>query len=327
MKRKNRGKVNLIVGGTSFIGKMLASRLSRKGERVFSTYQRKRKKDLKSAEGVRFLPCDVTNKREITGVIRRVRPDCIYYLAAQGSVRKSWLDPAGTIDVNFSGGLYAMDALRDLGLDSKFVVFSSGVAYGESHLSGKKLREEACLRPKEPYGLSKLAIDFLARMYAKVFGIHAIILRLVNLVGPGQSVSFSLSNFAYQIAGIEAGKLEPVLRVGNLESRRDYLDIRDALRAMDAAIARGGKGGVYNVGSGKTRLLGDILNDFLCLSHLGKGRVKIIRNLSLSSKDEIPSMCLDASRLRRLSGWRPEISFRETLKNILDYWRAHWNET
>lgn len=327
MARKNRARINLIVGGTSFIGKTLSSHLLLRGEKVVSTYQRKRKKGLQPRAGLSFLPCDVREKKEMVRLIRKVRPDCVYYLAAQGSVRKSWLDPEGTIDVNFSGGLYALEALRDFGLNSKFVVFSSGVAYGESHLCGRKLREDACLLPKDPYGLSKLAIDFLARMYAKVFGIHTIVLRLVNLVGPGQSVSFSLSNFAYQIAGIEAGKLAPVLRVGSLDSRRDYLDIRDALRAVDAAIAKGEKGGVYNVGSGKTRLLGDVLNEFLCLAHLGRGRVKIIRDLSLSSKDEIPSMSLDSSRLRRLSGWRPKINFRETLKSILDYWRAYWNET
>lgn len=323
MKRK--AKVNLILGGTGFFGKCLAAFYAGKGERIVSTFKSDAQ-GLKETDRISLVRCDATREEDIVKVVGECLPDRIFYLAAQGSVRKAWEDPVGTTNVNFIGGLYVLEAIHKLGLDSKFVVFSSGVAYGETHEHGKRLKEDARLLPKDPYGLSKLAIDLAGRMYSRSYGMDTLMLRFVNIVGPEQSAKFSLANFARQIAGIEKGHLKPEIRVGNLSSYRDYLDIRDTLRAIDLALAKGERGGVYNIGSGVPRKLADVLDEFIALSTLKKGGIRIVRDPSLKSKDEIPSMGLDASKLRRLTGWRPEIPFRRTLTDILNYWREHWDE-
>ncbi len=319
-----RIKTSLLIGVTSFIGCYLADYLVQKGGKVIGTY-RHLPKDFRVDKQVRLVRCEVTKSREMETVIRRFRPDCVYYLAAQSSVREAWYDPVGTIQVNLLGGVYLLEILKKIKRKFKLLVFSSGTTYGHSHGRNLSLDEEACLIPKDPYSVSKTGIDFFARLYAKVHELPVAVVRLANFMGPRQSKTFSVSNFAYQIAGIEAGRFSPVIRVGNLKAERDYLDVRDGVRAIYLAMKHGKKGEAYHIAAGKSRRLKDVLNQLKELSRI-PGQIKIVKKVSLMSKDEIPSVKLRVSKFRRLTGWKPKIPFKQTLWDILQYWRGKWHE-
>ena len=319
-------RTTLIVGATGFIGRHLAKYLAAKGEKVVGTYHRpvRRRQPTKF---VQLVHCDVTKRSDLQRVLRQFEPRHIYFLAAQSSVREAWFDPIQTIEVNLMGGVYLLEALRRADLKARVLIFSSGTTYGLSHDAGRILREDASLRPKDPYSVSKMGLDVLAQLYAKIYGLHTVVVRLPNLIGPEQATTFSLSNFAYQIAGIEAGRLPGVIRVGNLKAERDYLDIRDGVRALHLAMRRGRRGEVYNIASGRSRRLGDVLDQLIALSRLEKQDIRIVEKKSIMSKDEILSVKLNPSKFRRLTGWRPCVPFRETLRDILASWRRKWYET
>lgn len=319
-------KTALLVGVTGFIGYKLAHFLHQQGEKVVGTYVYKPKERLFDQD-VQLVRCDVTKQRDVERLVQRFSPASIYYLAAQSSVHQSWLHPIETLQVNFLGGVYLFEALKRLRSKARVLVFSSGTIYGTSHSTGRPLSEEACLRPKDPYSVSKMSIDYFGKLYAQVIGLDIVIIRLANLTGPGQSTTFSIANFASQIAKMEAGYGSRILRVGNLSAKRDYLDIRDGIRAIHLAAKYGKRGEAYNIASGRTRSLNQVLKGLICFSSLKKNEIRIQREKAITPKDEIPAIRLSGSKFKRLTGWQPHISFRQTLADILDYWRQNVKRT
>ena len=314
-------EVSLLIGSTGFIGHALAHYLVANGEQVVGTYahpSQKRKFDPK----VRLAVCDVMRPSDLDRVLRRFKPRFIYYLAAQSSIRHAWLQPVQTFQINFMGGVYLLEAIKRLKLQTKVLIFSSSQTYGESYESGKILTEKDCLRPKDPYSLSKTSIDFFGRLYAKVHNMNVSILRLANFTGPGQTTIFSIPNFAFQIAKIEMRLQAPVIDVGNLSARRDYLDIRDGVRAFHLAMKHGKKGEAYNISSGQSRSLRDVLNALIGLSHLKQKSIRIRKKSTLIPKDEIAEIRLDSTKFRRLTGWHCQFSFVQTARDILNDWRS-----
>ena len=316
-----RAKTSLLLGVTGFIGQNLANYLHAQGEKVVGTYIHGLYPSQFHPE-IRLIRCDVTQPKSIERVVRRFSPHHIYYLAAQSSVRRAWLKPIETLQINFIGGVYLLELLRKLKSKAKVLIFSSGTSYGTSHLSGTPLSEEACLRPKDPYGASKMGIDSFARLYAHTYKLHILVVRLANLTGPGQSTAFSIANFASQIAAMETGRSSKILEVGNLRSVRDYLDIRDGVRAIDLAMRYGKRGEVYNIASGVSRSLKDVLGQLIKLARVEKGKIRIRRRSFLIPKDEILEIRLNPSKFMKLTGWKPAISFQKTLRDILEYWRT-----
>lgn len=315
-----RSNVSLLIGATGFVGRNLADYLHARGEKVVGTYAHSPAKDSFSP-GIRLVRCDVTQKKNLERILRRFNPRYIYYLAAQSSIRHAWLKPVETIRINFLGGLYLLEVIRQLKLTTKVLIFSSGTTYGESHDLGKALTEEACLKPKDPYSVSKMSIDFFGRLYAKVHGMNVSVVRLANFTGSGQSTVFSIPNFASQIAKIEAGLQSPKIEVGNLSARRDYLDIRDGVRAFYLAMKQAKSGEAYNIASGQSRTLREVLDMLLDLSRLKRNAVKILKKSTLIPKDEISAIKLSPSKFMKLTGWRPRFSFAETARDLLNDWR------
>ena len=315
-----RSKTSLLLGATGFIGRNLAKYLSEQGEQVIGTYfHRSERKHLNSK--IRFIYCDATNKQSIERTIRFTRPTSIYYLAAQSSVRHSWQYPVQTIELNFLGGAHLFEILRRTKLKTRVLIFSSATIYGSSYRTGTALNEEACLSPCDPYSLSKMSLDCLARLYGSLYQLDVVVARLANLTGPGQSTTFSIANFASQIAQMEHKTKATTLHVGNLSAKRDYLDVRDGVRAIALLMRHGKSGEAYNVSSGVSRSLKSVLHELLHLSSVKAGKVKMHFQKKLISRDEIPVIRLNSSKLRRLTGWRPLISWDQTLNDILNEWR------
>jgi len=179
--------------------------------------------------------------------------------------------------------------------------------------------EAVGFKPLSPYGVSKVGQDALAYQYHQSYGMDIVRVRVFNLTGPRQSSVYALSSFAKQIARIKANKVKPVLKVGNLDARRDFTDFRDVVRAYQIALQQGSPGEVYNIGSGKSRKLEDILKMFLAISNI---KVTILQNPDRMRPSDIPHMVCDNTRFCSLSGWRSEITFQDTLRDLLKYWQA-----
>lgn len=312
--------VSLLIGATGFIGRSLGNYLRVQGEKIVGTYVHSPVKGMFSSD-ICLVRCDVTKKKNLEKILKQFNPRYIYYLAAQSSIRHAWLKPIETIQVNFLGGVYLLEAIRRFKLNTKVLIFSSGTSYGTSYESGKPLTEKACLKPKDPYSVSKMSIDFFGRFYAKVYGMDISVVRLANFTGPSQSTVFSIPNFASQIAKIEAGLQLPKIEVGNLSAHRDYLDIRDGVRAFYLAMKKAKNGEAYNIASGRSRTLHEVLDALLDVSHLKKSEVKVVKTSTLIPKDEISDIKLSASKFMKLTGWRPRFSFFETARDILNDWR------
>lgn len=314
-------KTALLVGVTGFIGRNLAHVLTHGNLNVYGTFTHGLIPSRAEFDPrISLIACDVTKPKQIERLIKKIKPHFIYYLAALSSVRLSWTDPIRTLQVNFLGGVQLFETVRKLGLRPKIMVFSSGTTYGDSH-QGRSLSETAYLRPKDPYSVSKYSLEMFARLYANTYGMQIVIIRLANTTGPGQLTTFSIPNFASQIAKIEAGLAPPIIQVGNLSARRDFLDVRDCMRAIQLVMKKGKAGEAYNVASGKTRSLEDALKIMLVLSKFGKRRINIKSTSSLIPKDEIREIQLSTRKLRRLTGWKPEIQFKQTLSDVLNEWR------
>lgn len=316
-----KNKISLLIGATGFVGRHLAAYLESRGEKVIGTYYGRKPAGLNPGGSTHFVHCDVRQRESLESLVARSGAQNIYFLSAQSSVRESWVDPVNTVKINFLGGLYLLEYLRRRRSKARVLVFSSGTTYGDSFSSPHPLDENACQRPKDPYSVSKVALDAFARLYGKVHGLPAMVVRLSNCFGPGQAPDFSTANFARQVAGIEAGRMPKVIRVGNISACRDYLDIRDGVRAIYQVMKKGKRGEAYHVCSGKSRKLADVLRQLILSARLPKGKIKVMSQKALMAKDEVQVIRLKASKLRRLTGWKPEISFRQSLMDILDYAR------
>ncbi len=316
-----KSSTSLLIGATGFVGRSLAEYLVSRGEKVIGTYFGHSPQHQGLNGKPRFVRCDVRQRQALESLVADSKARNIYFLSAKSSVREAWLDPVNTVNTNFMGGLYLLEFLRRTRSRARVLIFSSGTTYGDSFLSGRPLDENACQKPKDPYSVSKLALDAFARLYGKVYGLQVMVARLSNWMGPGQSRVFSVANFAHQVAAIEAGKLPKVIRVGNLAAKRDYLDVWDGVRALYLVMKKGVRGQAYHVCSGQSRKLEDVLRELIRCARIPEGEIKVIKKKTLMSRDEIPSVRLSSVKLRRLTGWKPEIPFSRSLLDILEHAR------
>lgn len=313
----------LITGITGTVGAFLAHELLADDPTVeiHGTYRwRSRMEKVKPLEkDVRLVECDVRDGSSVRRLISEVQPDRVYHLAAQSNVQTSRHAPADTLSTNVIGLVNLLEAVRDLRPEARILVPGSSEEYGLQTPSEQPIREENDLRPLSPYAVSKVAQDMAALQYAASYKLHIVRTRAFNHTGPGREDVFVESSFARQIAEIEAGLREPSIHVGNLDVVRDYSDARDVVRAYRLALEKGTSGEVYNICSGTGLLIGEILRMLMQISGV---EAAIVPDKSRTRQREAPAIVGDSTRFRRLTGWAPQIPFRQTLQDILDYWRA-----
>ena len=298
------GKVNRVAGGGNVRS---ASELS---ERIASEAL---------AGHLNLVLGDISDPSSMRRLIAGLRPDRIFHLAAQSFVPTSWDAPAQTLELNILGQVHLFEAIRDAEIDPLVQGAGSSEEYGLVFPDEVPMKETNPLRPLSPYAVSKVAQEHLAWQYHQSFGLRAVVTRGFNHEGPRRGEMFSTSTFAKQIAQIEKGLQPPIIDVGDLESKRDWTDVRDTVRGYWLALERGKPGEVYNIGSGVCRSCDEMLHTLLRhTSH----HIDIRVDPSRLRPSDVKILWADATKFRDQTGWYPEIPFEKTMSDLLDYWRC-----
>jgi len=311
----------LITGIDGFIGSYLAEYLLAKEIAIFGTFHDENTKNVAHLRNkITLIKCDVRDRAAVKKVVEESNPDLIFHLAAQSRPDISWVDPVGTMETNVMGTVYLFESVRQIGLNPKILVAGSSAEYGLIRKDEPPIKEDHPLLPVSPYGVSKVAQDLLAYQYFKNLDIKTIRVRIFGATGP-RKVGDACSDFCRQIVKIERGEAEPVIRVGNLETKRDLMDIKDTLEAFWALMEKGKIGDVYNVCSSKPIKIGDMLNKLLEISGI-KAKIEVDPK-KLRLTDE-PVVVGDNTKIKRDCGWEPEIPIEKTLDDTLNYWREKY---
>jgi len=252
---------------------------------------------------VKTKQCDLFNKKGIKDLIKQIKPDYVLHLAGQNAVGRSWEDPLNSLEVNAMGTAYLVEALRQEAPDCKTVIVSSALQFNPTSIPTFN----------HPYGLSKTIQSIFSQFWATLYNMHIVIARPSNLVGPGFSTGVC-SIFAQRIVNMEREKEEKFLTVSNLNNRLDFVDVRDAVKAYDCLLKKGKSGDIYDVSSGKSHSLGEIINMF-----------RKITDIPFQTKLDNQSPIVNHVDLHPVSlielGWQPKIPLETTIKNIVDFYR------
>ena len=307
----------LVTGASGFVGQHLLRELTSYNV-VGTTHRGRLEKLTADFPRVTFRTLDILDFKAVENLVREIRPDACLHLAGISSVDSFAADTRECFRINTEGWMNLLETFRKFSPQSTIVLISSAQVYGNVPAARLPITENAPLSPENFYSLSKGTCEGLAKTYGENFGMRVLILRPFNHVGPGQSTSFVCSSLAKQIAQIAAGLAEPVIRAGNLSSRRDFTDVRDIARAYVLAVSKCKETLPYNICSGKAVSIQEILERLIALGGV-KVRVQTESALKRESDPEISYGSCE--KFHRATGWVPQIPLEKTLQDTLSYWR------
>lgn len=305
----------LIIGGAGFVGGYLADRLKQDGYDVIIT--KTEKEQVKGFDG-KVYNMDLLVPEQIHFVLKNVLPDCIFHLAAQSSVAVSWKQPATTVDINIKGTIHLLDAVRELKINPRLLLIGSSEEYGSIKKEDLPVKEDNQTRPNNIYAVTKLCQNIIGTIYAQAYKMDILNIRAFNHLGPKQAETFVTADFCRQVAKIENGQQKPVIFVGNLSAKRDFTDVRDVVRAYSLLSKTGKSGETYNVGSGQSISIQEILDQILALTVVPI-QVQIDKNKFRPV--DMPEIEADIHKLTKTTGWIPQIPLKQTIQDTLEYWR------
>ena len=265
---------------------------------------------------------DLKDYAKVRELLAECCPDAIYHLAAQAFVPRSFEHPWETLENNIRAQLNLIRACLELEIRPRFLIVSSAEIYGASEPEQLPLNEDTAIRPTNPYSVSKVAQDMLGMQYFLSHNLPIMRARPFNHIGPGQNERFVAPAFARQIASIEEGQAEAVIYVGNLDSKRDFTDVRDIVRAYHMIVEMGQPGEAYNIASGVARSIRHLLDTLLGLTET---KIEVRVDPARLRPVDVPEIRGDSSKLRRHTGWQPELTFEQTLQGVLADWRQRLN--
>jgi len=304
----------LVTGANGFVGSHLLDRIIGRGPVVAWFYPEGPPPP--AAPGLEWRAVDVTDRAAVARAVADAAPSRVVHLAGAPNVAASWQGVVPYLLINAMGTDHLLSALAAAGRPCRVVVVTSSQVYQSS---ADPIDENAPLVPSSPYGFSKLAQDELARAIADSENLDVVVARPFNHTGPRQTASYAVPSFARQIARIELGLAPPVLRVGNLDTRRDLTDVRDVVGAYETVLDRAPRGRVYNVCSGRAWRIQDLLDMLLRMSHTD---VRVETDGARMRPNDLPTSVGDGSRIRAEIGWTPVIPIEQTLRDTLDWWRG-----
>ncbi|MBN1222896.1 MAG: GDP-mannose 4,6-dehydratase [Candidatus Aminicenantes bacterium] len=307
-----------ITGITGFVGRHLVRELISLGGSIFGTAfpEKPGEWDLSPSEGVFFQ--DIRDDKGLSALVARIRPDWVFHLAAVSNVKHSWEKRRETLTTNLTGTLNLFEALREHSPRARALYVSSSDVYGVLSPVSEALSEEDAVKPVNPYAFTKIGGEILSQFYAQIEGLDLVIARPFPHTGPGQSPDFVCSDWACQIAQIEREHKKPAIKVGNIDAKRDFLDVRDVVKAYILLMERGEKGEVYNICSGNAVSLGDVLNRLLAFS---SESIEVEVDPERVRKIDIPLLVGDNRKIKRATSWEPKISMSQSLEDLIQYWR------
>jgi len=315
----------LITGVTGFAGSHLAEYLLAHTDlEVWGTDISSNDRNIaRIRDDLELVVGDMSDPDVASDILSQTQPDYIFHLAAQAFVPLSWSDPWQTIANNIRLQLNILKTLVDTGSRPRVLVVGSADEYGVIAADELPVTEATPLRPYSPYAVSKIAQDMLGYQYFASHGLPIVRVRPFNHIGARQSPAFVTSDFAKQIAEIEQGQREAELRVGNLEARRDFTDVRDMVRAYYLALQHGEDGQVYNLGAERAESIEEVLNMLLEMSEV---EIEVVQEQSRLRPTDVPVVVSDCSKFRERTGWSATVSLRDSLESVLKYWRERVRE-
>ncbi len=264
---------------------------------------------------------DLRDTLAIQDVVRKAQPDYVFHLAAQSFPRTSFEAPLDTFDTNIQGTARVLDALRVYKKDAVTHVCASSEVFGRVPKEKVPIDEECTFHPASPYAISKVGTDLIGRYYAEAYEMTVMTTRMFTHTGPRRGDVFAESTFAKQIALIEAGFLPPVVKVGNLDSLRTVADVRDAVRAYYMLVTVNPiPGAYYNIGGTHSLTVRAILDALLALSPK-KNEIRVEKDPARERPIDADLQVPDTTKFFKHTGWKPEIPFEQTIRDLLDYWR------
>ncbi|MCX6645422.1 MAG: GDP-mannose 4,6-dehydratase [bacterium] len=311
----------LITGITGFVGSHLAEHLLSLNYEVFGSVRWRSKRDniahLEKQRVIKLFETDIKDPLSVRKTVADCLPDEIYHLAAQSFVPTSWAAPAETLDTNILGQLNILEAVREVVPDAKVHVVGSSEEYGLVHPDECPMTEDQPLRPLSPYGVSKVGQDLLGWQFFQSYRLHVVRTRAFNHTGPRRGEVFVTSSFSKQLAEIKLGKSQPVMKVGNLEAKRDFSDVRDVVRAYHDVLTKGTPGEVYNICSGTGRTIQSVLDLLLEITGLN---VEIEQDPKRMRPSDVMVLEGSAAKIKKEVGWTPSIPFEQTMKDLYEFW-------
>ncbi|WP_346779429.1 GDP-mannose 4,6-dehydratase [Paenibacillus brevis] len=309
----------LITGIKGFVGRHLAQLLLDKGYEVWG-FTRMEAQD-SVINNCNLVKVDYSNEQLLINLFNDIRPDEIYHLAGQSSVKFSWSNHLDTFEGNALNTLRFLESLRKSSIckEVRVLTIGSSEEYGGVGYSDLPISESVALNPISPYGVSKASVWLMAKQYSQAHGMRIVHARPFNHIGPGQGQGFVTTDFATQIVRIEKGEVDPIISVGNLEAKRDFSDVRDIAYAYTLLQRKGMPGQAYNVCSGIPVSINTLLQTMIQLSKCTS--ICVEKDMSRLRPSDIPVYYGDPSNISRTTGWQNKITLNESLNDILEFWR------
>ncbi len=302
---------SLIIGAAGFVGEYLINELLSFNDEVYAT--KLANENIKASSNLKIYDLDILNENNIKEVLEEIKPDCIYHLAAQSSVALSWKKPKLTAEINIIGSINLLEAVRMYLPNTKVLLVGSSEEYGKIDYS-KRVDENIKSNPQNIYAITKMTVEQIGKIYANAYNLNIYMTRSFNHIGPNQSRQFVVADFCNQVVDIEKGIQEPVIRVGNLKSKRDFTDVRDIVKAYRIIMEKGQNGEVYNVGSGNSISIEEILNMILNNS---KKEIKVEIDSARFRPIDVEKIEADITKINSL-GWNRTYKLEDTIKDILN---------
>lgn len=315
----------LITGITGFVGSHLADLALEKNCQVFGLkrWNLSRMRNVKHLlNKIQWIDCDITDPISVKKALAISKPEKIFHLAAESFVSPSWDHPSHYMDVNYKGTVNILEAMRESQTKSRILIPGSGEEYGEIHENELPITEKTLLKPVNPYAVTKVAQDLISQVYFLSFGLNVIRVRSFNHEGPRRDNVFGIPWYAYQIARIESGLQEPIIKTGYTGDKRNFTHIRDLVEAYWIAIEKCTSGELYLIGSDESEKIytyREIIDKLIAISNVKN--IDVIQVPEYTRPTSVPRLIGDTSKFRNLTGWKPNADVEQILSDTLEYWR------
>ena len=310
-------KKALVIGASGFVGEHMLEYLRSMNDHDIHATKGKGE-GMAAAPGVEVSDLDPLDAEAVAALLRKVRPDRIFHLASESSVVRSWTDPAQTYDANVKGAIHLLEGVRAMSYPPRLLLVGSGEEYGRVGAEEGPVGEEHAVRPANPYAATKACQNAMGRIYAEAYRMDVLMTRTFNYFGPGQATVFAVSDLCRQVAEVEKGLHAPILRVGNLDVRRDFTDVRDVVRAYGMLMESGRSGETYNVGGGHAVAMKEILDLILTRT---AAPIRFEVDQKRLRPVDMPLIEADVRKLVATTGWKPRIALEQSVQDMLDDWR------